>query len=238
VIRLAIYLVLAATLSAPASAQHAHYLFGQPSRDGIGKFYMDREIAHVMGHLGAGWLERPSREREERTDLLLEALGLQPGDVVADLGAGTGYFSLPMARAVSPGGRVLAVDIQPEMLAIIDKRVALENVSNIETILATETDPNLPAGAVDLVLLVDAYHEFSHPLEVMARVEAALSERGRVVLVEYRGEDPEVPIKPLHKMTVVQAAREMEAVGLALVNLEDTLPTQHIMVFGRAAGAD
>ena len=199
---------------------------------------MGREIAHVMGHLGAGWLERPSREQEERTDLLLEALGLQPGDVAADIGAGTGYFTLPMARAVTPDGRLLAVDIQPEMLSIIQRRMQQEGVSNIETVLATETDPRLPVGAVDLVLLVDAYHEFSHPREVMERVVGSLSDRGRVILVEYRGEDPRVPIKPLHKMTVEQASREMSAVGLKLLEVRDILPQQHIMVFAKDAGSD
>jgi precorrin-6B methylase 2 len=210
------------------------YLESEASRDGIGRFYMGREISHVMGHLGAGWLERPTREQEERTDLLLAALDLQPGEVAADIGAGTGYFSLPMARAVGDAGRVLAVDIQPEMLAIIERRMLAEDLFNIEMILATETDPRLPPGEVDLVLLVDAYHEFSHPLEVMIAVAKSLSARGRVVLVEYRGEDPAVPIKPLHKMTVAQAQREMAAVGLALDVVRDDLPRQHIMIFRRA----
>ena len=233
-------LCLALLLALPAvvAAQHRYYVYEQPSRDGIGKYYMGREIAHVMGHLGAGWLERSSREQEERTDLLLNSLGLQPGDVVADIGAGTGYFTLPMAAAVSPGGSVLAVDIQPEMLAMIERRMQQERVTNIETVLATATDPRLPAGAVDLVLLVDAYHEFSHPREVMQRVVDGLSDRGRVLLVEYRGEDPRVPIKPLHKMSVQQATREMEAVGLRLLEVQDILPQQHIMVFGKRTGND
>ena len=187
-----------------------------------------------MGHLGAGWLERPDREREERTDLLLRLLALQPGDVVADIGAGTGYFALPMAAMVGTEGRVLAVDIQPEMLAIIERRARAAGTANVEPVLATEQDPRLPSGAVDVVLLVDAYHEFSHPREVMERVVESLSPRGRVVLVEYRGEDPRVPIKPLHKMTVAQAEREMAAVGLALTDLHDDLPLQHVMVFQRA----
>ena len=230
--------ILAMLLPGTAASQHAYYINGPASRDGIGKFYMGREIAHVMGHLGAGWLERPSREQEERTDLLLEALGLQPGDVAADIGAGTGYFTLPMARAVTPDGRLLAVDIQPEMLSIIQRRMQQEGVSNIETVLATETDPRLPLGAVDMVLLVDAYHEFSHPREVMGRVVGSLSDRGRVILVEYRGEDPRVPIKPLHKMTVEQASREMSAVGLKLLDVQDILPQQHIMVCAKDVGSD
>jgi SAM-dependent methyltransferase len=216
--------------SANAAAQEV-YTYGAASRDGIGKFYLGREISHVMGHLGAGWLERPTREQEERTDLLLAALQLEPGETVADIGAGTGYFTFPLAGIVGEGGRVLAVDIQPEMLALITQRMETDNQPNIEPILATETDPGLPPGAVDLALLVDAYHEFSHPREVMNGVVQALSARGRVVLVEYRGEDPAVPIKPLHKMTVAQAEREMRAVGLTLEKVDDSLPRQHILTF-------
>lgn len=207
------------------------YQFRTATRDGIGKYYMGREISHVMGHLGAGWLERPTREREERTDLLLENLPLAPGAVAADIGAGTGYFSLPMAKRVGPTGRVLAVDIQPEMLAIIEDRVAAQNLGNVETILATETDPRLPANTVDLALLVDAYHEFSYPREVMIGVASALKPGGRVVLIEYRAEDPRVPIKPLHKMSAKQAIAEMNAVGLAWEATLDFLPQQHFLVF-------
>ena len=206
------------------------YEYGKASRDGIGKFYMGREISHVMGHLGAGWLERESRVREERTDLLLGALPIRVDSVIADIGAGTGYFSLPMARrAVS--GKVLAVDLQPEMLAIIRQRSAAGSIDNIRPILATETSPNLPSGTVDLVLIVDAYHEFSHPREVMNGVMTGLKSGGRVYLVEYRGEDPWVPIKTLHKMTEAQARKELEAIGLRWVETLDLLPQQHILVF-------
>jgi FkbM family methyltransferase len=214
------------------SAQEV-YKNGPASRDGTGKFYMSREISHVMGHLGSDWLERPTREREERTDLLITALDLESGDTAADIGAGTGYFSAPMARKVGESGRVLAVDIQPQMLALIEQRKKAENLWQIEPILATETDPKLPAGEIDLVLLVDAYHEFSHPREVMTKVEQSLTDKGRVVLVEYRGEDSSVPIKPLHKMTVEQAEMELNAVGLELVRVDDRLPMQHIMIFKR-----
>jgi SAM-dependent methyltransferase len=209
------------------------YQSGPASRDGIGKFYLGREISHVMGHLGAGWLERPEREREERTDLLLRNLPVSPGDVVADLGAGTGYFALPMAGLVGPGGKVLAVDIQPEMLTIVAERVAERGIDNIETILATETDPRLPPDTVDLVLIVDAYHEFSHPREVMQGVVRGLRPGGRLILIEYRGEDPRVPIKALHKMTAAQAKREMAAVGLEWVETLDFLPQQHFLVFAK-----
>ncbi|MEM8561115.1 MAG: methyltransferase domain-containing protein [Pseudomonadota bacterium] len=207
------------------------YRFGPASVNGIGKFYMGREISHVMGHLGAGWLERPTRIREERTDLLLDMLNLQPGQTVADLGAGTGYFSFPMAEMVGENGRVLAVDIEPLMLAIIENRVAKKNISNIELVLATEKNPSLPQSAVDAVLMVDAYHEFAYPREVMEHVVDALSEDGRVILVEYRDQDPTVPIKPLHKMTVEQARMEMAAVGLFLERVYEQLPWQNVMIF-------
>lgn len=217
-----------------ASPNDDVYQFRAATRDGIGKYYMGREIAHVMGHLGAGWLERPTREREERTDLLLENLPLEPGSVAADIGAGTGYFSLPMARLVGPQGRVLAVDIQPEMLAIITDRIKAEDLGNVDTILASETDPHLPANSVDLALLVDAYHEFSYPREVMTGVAAGLKPGGRVVLIEYRAEDPLIPIKRLHKMTAKQAIAEMRAVGLTWETTLDFLPQQHFLVFRKA----
>lgn len=210
----------------------SYYQTGSASRDGIGKFYMGREISQVMGHLGAGWLERPAREREERTDLLLQKLALNTTDHVADLGAGTGYFSFPIARQV-PAGKVLAVDIEPEMLRLIAQRKSDENVENIDTLLASETHPNIPRGSVDLVLLVDAYHEFSHPREVMNGVVEGLKPGGRVVLVEYRGEDRTVPIKRLHKMTQQQARKEMTEVGLQWLRTDHYLPQQHVMIFTR-----
>lgn len=209
------------------------YVYSQPSRDGIGKFYMGREIAQVMGHRGAGWLQRPEREKKERTDLLLGLLALEPGDTVADIGAGTGYFALPMATVVGTTGQVLAVDIQQEMLSIIRGRAEAANIDNVLPVLASEADPMLPANAVDVVLMVDAYHEFSYPREVMTNAVRALKQTGRIVLVEYRAEDAAVPIKRLHKMSVAQARREMSAVGLVLNQVYDTLPWQHVMVFRR-----
>ncbi len=209
-----------------------HYQIKEPSRDGIGKLYMGREISHVMGHLGAGWLERPNRVAEERTDLLLTNMQLKPNDVVVDLGAGTGYFSFPMAKRLTEG-KVIAVDIQPEMLAIIEKRKKQLKINNVETVKASESNPNLKPETVDVVLMVDAYHEFSHPYEVMTRIVAALRPGGRVVLVEYRGEDPEVPIKLLHKMTEQQARKEMAAVGLNYVRTDKYLPQQHVLIFAK-----
>lgn len=228
-----------ALILAPAQVQadldnnESYYQLVEASRDGIGKFYMGREISHVMGHLGAGWLERPNREREERTDLLLKNLALKATDHVADLGAGTGYFSFPIAQQVG-AGKVLAVDIEPEMLRLIEQRKLVDGVNNIDTVLASESSPNIPNASVDVVLLVDAYHEFSYPREVMNGVVKGLKPGGRVVLVEYRGEDSSVPIKLLHKMTQQQAIKEMSAVGLQWLRTEDYLPQQHVMVFTKS----
>ena len=208
------------------------YQYGPPSRDGIGKFYMGREISHVMGHLGASWLERSSREWEERTDLLVRNLPLKDDSVVADIGAGTGYFSFRIAERV-PRGNVLAVDIQPEMLDIIEARKDSGAAQNVETVLGTERDPRLPPASVDLILLVDAYHEFEWPREMGMALFRALRPGGALVLVEYRGEDPSVPIKRLHKMTRSQAIGEMQAVGLNWERTERFLPQQHFMVFRR-----
>ncbi len=232
-----VLLVLALSLGvAPgmivAEARSDVYEQQRPSRDGIGKIYMGREISHVMGHLGAAWLERPEREREERTDLLVANLPLTPDAVVADIGAGTGYFSFPVAAEV-PDGRVLAVDIQPEMLAIVEARKAQLGITNVQPVLGTITSPNLPANTVDLAFIVDAYHEFSHPLEMGRGIVEALKPGGQLVLIEYRGEDPSVPIKRLHKMTQAQARREMQALGLEWVRTEDFLPQQHFMVFAK-----
>jgi len=206
------------------------YRWGKPDRDGIGKYYMDRQISHVMGHLGAPWLEREGREREERTDLIIANLSLEDNSVVADIGAGTGYFSFPVARRV-PGGRVLAVDIQEEMLNIIEMRKKQAGIGNIETVLGSATDPNLPAETVDLAFIVDAYHEFSHPFEMSQAIFSALKPGGRLVLIEYRGEDASVPIKRLHKMTQQQVRKEMQALGFRWEGTRDFLPQQHFMTF-------
>lgn len=200
------------------------------SPDGIGKFYMGREIAKVMGHTEALWLERPSRETEEKPQQLVNALDLKPTDVAADIGAGTGYFSFRMAQKL-PAGKVLAVDVQPEMLDMMKFLKQENNITNVEPILGSITNPNLPADSVDLALMVDAYHEFSHPYEMMQKLVNALKIGGRVVLVEYRRENPFIPIKALHKMTQNQARKEMAAVGLQWIETKDFLPSQHVMVF-------
>ncbi len=208
------------------------YVQGEASADGTGRFYLGREIARVMSHRGAAWLERPDRDREERPDVLVRALGLEPDDVVADLGAGTGYFTFRLAPLVSDG-LVYAVDIQPEMLRIVEDRAAAEGLNNVTPVLGTETGPGLDAQSTDLTLIVDAYHEFSRPAEMLAAIFEATRPGGRLVLVEYRAEDPEVPIRRLHKMTEAQARREVEAAGFAFVENRDVLPQQHLLVFQR-----
>lgn len=197
---------------------------------GSGKFYLGREIAWVMGHQGAGWLDRAERESEERPSLLIERLRLKPADVVADIGAGTGYFTFPIAARV-PRGKVVAVDIQPEMLALIADKQRGSGVANVELLLGSIDDPKLPPASIDLALLVDVYHEFSHPREMMTAIVRALRPGGRVALVEYRAEDPNVPILAAHKMSEAQAVKEMALVGLKLKQNIGGLPWQHLMVF-------
>ncbi len=200
--------------------------------DGIGKFYLGREISHVMGHRAASWLERPERELEERTDLLLNSLPISEGDVVADIGAGSGYFAWRIAQRVGRKGKVLAVDIQPEMLEILRKNMETQGVVHqVEPILGSITDPRLPPSGVDLALMVDVYHEFSHPYEMTEKLVEGLKPGGWLVLVEYRAEDPAVPIKRLHKMTENQVKKEMEVHNLEYVETIGILPWQHILVF-------
>lgn len=202
-----------------------------PSRDGIGKVYMGREISHVMGHQGATWLERKGREAEEKPATLIKALGLKPGDKVADIGCGSGYFTRRLAREIGPEGTVYAVDIQPEMLTILDAKMAEAGVANYKPVLGTISDPKLPANTIDLVLFVDVYHEFSHPYEMMDNISKSLKKGGRVVWVEYRKEDPKVPIKPLHKMSEAQVKKEASVHPLEYVETIGVLPRQHIVIF-------
>ncbi len=213
----------------------ARYTTGQASADGIGKRYMGREISAVMGWQGAAWLEREEREREERTDLLLAALGLKPGMVVADIGAGTGYLSRRMATAVGPSGKVLAVDVQPEMVRMLQQLAARSGLKQIEPRLGAEDDVRLPAASVDLAIMVDVYHELAFPYEVLASVVAALKPGGQMVFVEYRAEDWKVPIKQLHKMSEAQVRREAEVHPLVWQRTVNTLPWQHMVVFRRPA---
>lgn len=191
---------------------------------------MGREIALMLDHSAARWLDRPSREAEEQPDLLIQNMDLRPTDVVADIGAGSGYYTFRISPLVVEGA-VLAVDVQPEMFALIETRRNKEGSTNVVPVLGTSRDPLLPDTSVDKALMVDAYHEFSHPKEMMEAIIKALRPRGLIFLIEYRGEDPDIPIKPLHKMTEAQARKEMEAVGLRWLETRGFLLRQHVMVF-------
>jgi SAM-dependent methyltransferase len=194
--------------------------------------YMGRRIADTMGYLGAPWLIRETRELEENPTVVLEQLGLKPGMSVCDLGCGNGFYTLLMAQKVGPTGKVYAVDIQPEMLQLLSRRAVEAKIDQIDMIHSTVKDAKLPEGKVDLLLLVDVYHEFSHPEEMLASIRKSLSPEGVIALVEFRGEDPRVPIKPLHKMTKKQILKEYQANGFRLVREFDGLPIQHLMFFG------
>lgn len=195
--------------------------------------YKGRQIAQTMHYRGAPWLIRDNREQQERCSLMLANLGVEPGMTVCDLGCGNGYYSLQLARMVGPKGRVLAVDIQPEMLKMLMQRAEDAKLSNIEPIRGELHDPHLPTGKVDIILLVDVYHEFSHPEHILKAMREALSDDGRIALLEYREEDPEVPIKPLHKMSKRQILKEFLPAGFKLVKEFDRLPWQHMMFFAR-----
>jgi len=214
-----------------ASAAPRYETRAEHDPNGIGKFYLGREIAHVMGHEAADWLERPEREKEERPDLLVPALKLKSGDAVADIGCGSGYYTRRLAIAVGTNGTVFAVDIQQEMLDLLTNKLAAEKIFNVKPVLGTETDPKLPPGKVDLILLVDVYHEFDFPFEMTEAMTRALKPGGRLVFVEFRGEDPDVPIKRVHKMTEAQVRKEMGVHPLEWVETIATLPRQHIIVF-------
>ena len=190
-----------------------------------------REYALPMSAAGAAWLDRDERQREENTELSLRLLEVQRGSVVADVGAGSGYYATRLARLVGPEGRVYASDIQQAMLDIIRGRIERERIPNIELVLGTPTDPRLPRAAVDLAIMVDVYHEFSAPQVMLRRIRESLKPGGRLVLLEYRGEDPRVPILPAHKMTVAQAKTEVEAEGFALTTVKEDLPWQHVLIF-------
>jgi ubiquinone/menaquinone biosynthesis C-methylase UbiE len=219
--RLAILLLLGYRVA--AFAQETHPVTG-------------REIAPVMGMGGADWLVRPERVAEEQPDKALDAIGLKKGDVVADIGAGVGYFAWRMAERVGPSGKVYANDIQPRMIEALKKNVAARGLTNVEAVLGVDDDPKLPAGKLDLVLLVDVYHEFSKPQKMLARIRESLKPSGRLVLLEYRKEDPAVPIRLEHKMTVQEVRAEIEPEGFRFETSLETLPRQHILIF-RPSGA-
>ena len=195
--------------------------------------YMGRRVAQTMGHQGADWLIRDTREREERCSLMLSNLGVKRGMTICDMGCGNGYYALQMAQMTGEKGYVLGVDVQPEMLSLLRDRMERKGVENIIPILGSFHNPHLPENLVDLILLVDVYHEFSHPEEMLAAMRKSLKPDGIAVFLEYRKEDPDVPIKPLHKMSKAQVNKELTANGFKLVKEFDKLPWQHMMFFGK-----
>ena len=201
---------------------------GDPN--GINKWYMGRQISQVMSHYGIDWLERDERDIEENTSLLLKNLDVKPGMVIADVGAGSGYHSALLSKMVG-NGKVFAVDVEPEMIAYLNKRIKQEKLSRIVPVLSTEQKLSITENTVDMVLLVDVYHEFSYPYEMALSMLSALKPGGKLVLVEFRSEDPKVPIKTIHKMSLVQAIKEFKAAGFKFVKNIDNLPWQHCMVF-------
>lgn len=217
-------------VSAPTPPVSPVYGSCPPSRDGIGKTFMGREISQVMGHPGIGWLERTEREKEEAPSKAIALLGLAPDAVLADIGAGSGYYSFRIARLL-PKGKVVAVDIQPEMLAFLKAEAAKLGVKNVQPHLGAVDDVRLPPASLDAALMVDAYHEFDHPAEMLASLRAALRPKGRIYLLEFRAEDENVPIKPHHKMTEAQARKEFEACGFRFVTNKPDLPWQHLLIF-------
>ena len=207
-----------------------NYTFKRGDYNGIGKWFMGREIAYVMGFEGIGWLERSEREEEEDVSKLIKNMRIKPNDIVADIGAGSGYHTFKIA-ALTKNGFVYAVDIQPEMLMVIEETKETNKIKNIETILGTEKSIQLPSNSVDKILMVDVYHEFNFPAEIIVSIKRALKPNGELFLIEYRSEDSTVPIKAIHKMSEKQAVREMEAAGFKLKKNITNLPWQHCMVF-------
>ncbi len=196
-----------------------------------------RQIAPVMSAAGADWLDRPERAAEEQPGKALDALDLKPGMTVADIGAGTGYMTLRMAARIGPSGRVYAVDIQPEMIRRLRDNARRAGLANVQPVLGVSADPKLAAGSIDLALMVDVYHELSEPQAMLRAIRTALKSDGRLVLLEYRKEDPSIPIRPEHEMTVAQAKLEVEAEGYTLARVIETLPRQHILIFTKRAGS-
>ncbi len=206
------------------------YQYKNPSRDGIGKVYFGREISFVMDAAGASWLERNTRNEEENTSLAINKLPINSKSVVADIGAGSGYYSFKIAKKVKEG-KVYAVEIQDEFIDILKNTKQQKKVENIEVVKGSEQNPNLPANSIDLAIMVDVYHELAYPHEMLSAIFKALKPDGKILLLEYREEDPEIHIKPLHKMSIKQVSKEMEANGFKLYKKEDFLPIQHFLVY-------
>ena len=218
--------------SQPHNDSSSVYTYKKGSPDGIGKWYMGREIAYVMGASGAAWLERDERQKEENTELAIKNMKLKPDEVVADIGAGSGYYTFRIAPLV-PNGKVYAVDVQDEMLALLNNKKRNLKAGNVEVIKSSDTTCNLPQNSIDLAILVDVYHELAYPHEMLQSLRKALKKNGKILLIEYRGEDLSVPIKPLHKTTIVQDNKEMSANGFTLVYDGEFLPIQHFLEYGK-----
>lgn len=229
-ILLLMVLICTSQCTGQATDNNSEYVFKEGDPNGIGKWYMGREIAHVMGFQGMNWLERPEREAEENTEKLIRNMAISVDDTIADIGAGSGYHVYKMAP-LAQNGLVYAVDIQDEMLAALRKKKENSEIENIAVVKGSEKSIGLPKNSVDKILMVDVYHEFSYPIAMVASIKKALRPDGKLFLIEYRGEDPNVPIKRLHKMTESQAVKEMEAAGFKLERNIDNLPWQHCMVF-------
>ena len=215
---------------AQADSFDTKYTYKRGDFNGIGKWYMGREIAYVMGFQGINWLERSEREIEEDVSTLIKNMKIKTNEIIADIGAGSGYHVFKMA-SLAKNGLVYAVDIQPEMLELIELKKRSKRVSNVETFLGSEKSINLPKNSLDKILLVDVYHEFSYPAEMVESIKNALKPNGKLFLIEYRGEESSVPIKKIHKMTEKQSITEMEAAGFKLKENIDNLPWQHCMIF-------
>jgi ubiquinone/menaquinone biosynthesis C-methylase UbiE len=229
-----IALAIGSLSNSGVSAQEATSKSRQARRPAPGlREYMGRRVAQTMHYTGAEWLTRDNREQEERCSLMLTNLGLKHGMAICDMGCGNGFYTLQMAKIIGDDGHIYAVDIQPEMLKLLNQRADEQQVRNVSPILGTLSDPRLPKRKIDLILLVDVYHEFSHPEEMLAAMREALSPGGVCALVEFRAEDPSVPIKPEHKMTKAQIMKEWPANGFKLVKEFDGLPWQHLMFFAR-----
>jgi ubiquinone/menaquinone biosynthesis C-methylase UbiE len=222
----------AKTLPSSNNTDTTIYRTGTASQDGIGKFYMGREISQVMGAAGADWLERNSRNKEENTKLTIEKMALSPSQVVADIGAGTGYYTFKISQKV-PQGKVYAVEIQEEMISYLTKRKLASGIANIEVIKGTNQSINLPDNSVDLAIMVDVYHELEFPHEILHAIKKSLKNSGKLLLLEYRAEDPSVQIKPLHKMSFNQVNKELQANGFKLSSKGDFLPIQHFLLYER-----
>lgn len=228
--KLILFLLIVPIVSFSQNTSYNKYIYKKGDINGIGKWYMGREIARVMGFQGIGWLERSSREKEENVSTLIQNMKIESNDIIADIGAGSGYHSFRMAP-LAKNGVVYAVDIQSEMLAAINRRIELNKIKNIKTILGNEKSIQLPNNSVDKILMVDVYHEFNFPREMIRSIKNTLKPNGKLFLVEYRDEDPRVPIKKIHKMSEKQAEKEMDAAGFKLIENISNLPWQHCMIF-------